>query len=97
MLLVTSQREIPVDSLRRDKLLEERRRELHVLSSSAAHDDMPDRAAIIIQILLCRNAQMKFVSVHGKTVPPANPHPPAKAMRFFTCSTREPGAKGWTG
>lgn len=82
MLFVTSQREIPVDSHRRDKLLEERRWELDALSGGAAHDDMPDRAAIIVQILIRRNAQMKFVSVHAKQFRQQTPNRPPRQARL---------------
>ena len=65
MVFVTAQREMPVDSLRGDKSLEQRCRKLDGLSSSAPNHNMPGRPSIIVQILLRRDAEVKFVSVHG--------------------------------
>jgi len=68
MVVVACQHEIPVDSIRGDKLPEQRRRKLDAFTGGAARDHMPGRPAIVIQILLRRDAKVKFVSVHGITI-----------------------------
>ena len=52
MVFVTGQHEIPADSFRGDKLLEQRRRKLDGLSGGAANHNVPDCPAIIVQILV---------------------------------------------
>jgi hypothetical protein len=63
VLLITGQCEIPRDSIRGDKLLEQRSRELHVLSGGATNHDVPGGPAIIVQVLTRSDAEVEFVSV----------------------------------
>ena len=65
MVFVTGQREMPGDSILGDKLLEKRGRKLDVLASSALNHNIPGRSSIIVQVLLRRDAEVKFISVHG--------------------------------
>jgi len=51
-----------------NKFLEQRRRKLNVLPSGATNHHRPGRPAIIAQILVCRDAEVKFVAVHGINV-----------------------------
>jgi hypothetical protein len=73
MVFVTSQREMPADSLRGDKLLEQRSRKLDVLSGGATNHNVPGRPSIIVQILIRRDAEVEFVSLCGISVLPAKP------------------------
>ena len=68
VVFVTGQHKIPADSIRGDKLLEQRRRKLDVLSGPATNHHRPGRPAIIVQILISREAEVKFVSFHGISV-----------------------------
>ncbi len=68
VVFVTDEREISPDSLRSDKLLEQRRGKLNILPGGATSHHLPDRPAIVIQILIGSDAEMKFVPVHGITV-----------------------------
>jgi len=79
MVFVTGQHEIPADSFRGDKLLEQRSRKLDGLSSGASNHNVPDCPAIIVQILVRCDAEVKFVSVHGICVLPAIPESGGKA------------------
>jgi len=65
VVFITGQREIPVDALGSDKLLEQRCRKLNGLPGSALNHNVPGRPSIIAQILLRRDVEVKFVSVHG--------------------------------
>ena len=65
IVLVTGQHEMPRDALRGDKLLAQRRRKLDILSGGASSDHMADRPAIVVQILLGREAKLKFVADHA--------------------------------
>lgn len=65
MVFVAAQREIAVDALRGDELLEERCRKLDGLSGGALHQNVPGRPPVIVQILFCRDAEVEFVPVHG--------------------------------
>ena len=65
MLVVTGQRESATDSIGRDKLLEQRSRELNILTAHAPNHHMTGGSAIIFQILIAREAKMKLVSIHG--------------------------------
>lgn len=87
MVFVTDEREMPLDSLRGDKLLEQRRGKLNVLPSRATSHHLPDSPAIVVQVLIRRDAEMKFVPVHGITVRQAKPERETKAsMSARTCS-----------
>jgi hypothetical protein len=79
MVFVTTQYEMPGDSLRGDKLLEQRRRKLDVLSGGATNNDIPGSPAIIVQILIRRDVQVEFVSVHRISVLPTKPEAGGKA------------------
>src|SRR3984957_9940844 len=81
MVFVTTQREMSADSVRGDKLLEQRRRKLDVLSIGAANHNVPGRPAIIVQILIRCDAEVKLVSVHRISVLPT------KAKRSGKAST----------
>ena len=78
-MFVTGQREMPGDALRGDKLLEQRGRELDVLPGGATNHHRPGRPAIIVQVLVRRNAEMKFVAVHGISLRPAKTESGGKA------------------
>ena len=91
MVFVTGQREMPGDALRDDKLLEQRRRKLNILSGGATNHHLPGRPAIIIQILIRRDAELKFVTVHGISVLPAKPEPAREGKRYPGCSMRNIG------
>jgi hypothetical protein len=67
------------DSVLSDKLLKQRSWKLDVLPRGTANYDVPCRPAIIVQILIRRDAEVKFVSVHGISVLPAKPEPGEKA------------------
>jgi len=95
VVLVTGQREIPGDSIGGDKLLEQRRRKLDGLSGGASNQNVPGCPAIIIQILFRRDAEVKFVSVHGISALPAIPESDRKATSSSSrsgvkCLGREP-------
>jgi len=79
MVFVTTQCEMPADSLRGDKLLEQRGRKLNVLSSGATNHNVSGRPAIIVQILFRRDAEVKFVSFHRTNVLPTKPEAGEKA------------------
>ena len=68
VVFVTSQSEMPGDSLWCDKLLEKRRRKLDGPSSSASNHNVPDRPSIIVQVLFRRDGEVKFVSAHRNRV-----------------------------
>lgn len=79
MVFVTTQCEMPGDSLGGDKLLEQRSRKLDVLSGGATNNDIPGRPTIIVQIMIRRDAEVKLVSVHRISVLPTKPEPGEKA------------------
>ena len=79
MVFVTDEREISPDSLRRDKLLEQRRGKLNILPGDATSHHLPDRPAIVVQILICCDVEMEFGPVHGITVMQAKPERGTKA------------------
>jgi hypothetical protein len=70
---------MPPDSLRGDKLLEQSSRKLNGLSVGATDHHMLGRPAIIVQILIRCDTQVKFVPVHGITMLPANSEKTLKA------------------
>ena len=58
---VTSQHEIPADSIRGDELLEQRSRELDVLTGGGATNyDVPGGPAIIVQVLIRRDTEVEY-------------------------------------
>ena len=65
ILIITSQREGATDSVGGDKLLEQRSRKLNVLPRGAFRDHVAGGSAIIVQILVGRDAKVKLVSFHG--------------------------------
>jgi hypothetical protein len=65
MLIITGQREGATYSVGGDKLLEQGSRKLNVLPGGAFDDDVAGGSAIIIQILVGGEAQVKLVSFHG--------------------------------
>ena len=86
MLIVTDQRERASDSISGDKLLEQRSRKLNILPGGAANDHMAGGSAIVVQILIGRDAKVKLVSFHGILLP-AKPQPFAKA-RILDCEKK---------
>ena len=65
MLGITGQNEMAMDTLGSDKSLEQGRRKLDGFAGRASDDDMPRQAAVIIQISLGGDVQLKFVAIHG--------------------------------
>jgi hypothetical protein len=68
-VFVTAQGEISADSIRGDKLLEQRSGKLDGLPGGATNHNVPGGPAIIVQVLIRRDAEIKFVSVvHGTSL-----------------------------
>ena len=78
-MFVAGQGEISANSFLGDKLLEQRSGKLDVLSGGATNHHMAGRPAIIVQILIRREAELKFISIHGMSVLPAKPEMGGKA------------------
>ena len=79
MLVVTGQGEGAADSVGGDKLLKQRGGKLDVLTGGAFGDYVAGGAAIIVQILIGGEAQVKLVSFHGIILCPAKPQLRGKA------------------
>jgi len=89
-MFVTGQRKMPADSFRGDKLLKQRSWKLDGLSRGATSYDVACRPAIIVEILIRRDAEVEFISVHGIRVLAVKAKRRGKASR----SGREPAAPG---
>jgi hypothetical protein len=90
VVFITGQHEVPGDALRGDKLLEQRRRKLDVLAGGATNHHRPGRPAIIVQVLVRRDAEVKFVAVHGISVLAAKTEPGGKASAIGSPSCSPP-------
>jgi hypothetical protein len=90
MIFVAGEDEAPVNAFGRHEPLEQRGRELYVLSAGTPRHHKPHHAAIVIQILLRRNLELKFVTVHNQAFTAANKTPVEKCQTGF--QSDEPGA-----
>lgn len=64
MCIVTSQKKVTLDPVSRYKLRKQRSWELDRRSSGAPDNDVLDRPAVVVQVLLFREAESKFKLLH---------------------------------
>ncbi len=85
VVVVTGEGEIAVDAVGGDELLEERGGKLDVFTGGGADDDKARGAAIVIEALVRRDAEVKFKTLHGITFALANSQPATKASTGIAC------------